>query len=169
MQRRMRRLNATMTKRTALVDATVHARRASAHDRHFREASRLLGPDAGIESDPYGLPNSQGGQPSDERARYLDWANGARKWYRGWKTWQSRGQRFSEREIWRLHCRGLSTHEIGAAVGIDFSAVAKRVKRITVDIRRADSKRLARPRSLWALVAAADALFLVSLLREIHA
>lgn len=127
----------------------------------FARASKLLGDDAGIENDPYGLPSNQGAQPAEDRTAYLDWAIDARRWYRFRPFTQ-------DARIWRLHARGLSVREIETMVELSWSRVAARVRLLTTEIRAAELRRAERRRSVGWMVAAADPLFLVEMLRRIH-
>jgi len=100
----------------------------------FREASALLGDDAGIESDPYEMPSHQGIQPTDDKADYNEWANNVLGWHR-FKPGTA------DRTVWRLHARGASSREIGGALGFSFTYVAKRIRILTDEVKAADKRR----------------------------
>lgn len=122
----------------------------------FRQASKLLGDDAGIENDPYGMPGNQGEQPPEDKTAYLDWATEVRRWYR----FRPGG----DATLWRLHAAGCSVREIDRQTGLDFSRVAARIRELAAQIKAAEKKRSERPRTMAGLVAEADPLFLIQLL-----
>lgn len=124
----------------------------------WRQASKLLGDDAGIEGDPYGLVSHQGVDPEPEKAEYYDWARAAHRRH----TFRTGS---GDSTIWMHHSRGLHVREIGALVGLDWSWVAKRIVRIEAEIRETERRRAARPRTLTGLVADTDPLLLVEMLR----
>jgi hypothetical protein len=127
----------------------------------FARASQLLGDDAGIENDPYGLPSHQGELPPEDKTAYLDWATDVRRWYR----FRPRTQ---DATIWRLHAEGLSAREIDAVVGLSWSRVAARLRLLTDEIKAAELQRAERHRSLRWMVAKTDPLFLVAMLKQLH-
>ena len=127
----------------------------------FTRASKLLGDDAGIENDPYGLPSNQGEQPPEDRTDYLDWATDVRRWYRFRPFTQ-------DATIWRLHAQGLSVRDIETMVILSWSRVAARIRLLLGEIKAAEKRRSARGRSVDWMVAASDPLFLVEMLRRMH-
>jgi hypothetical protein len=101
----------------------------------FRQASKLLGEDAGIESDPYETPSRIGEQPKDDKVDYFEWAESVLSWYR------FTGDGRHARTIWRLHARGASVREIGDALGMAFSSVAETIRISKVNIKLAERRR----------------------------